>query len=60
MALAASVLVALIAAPGSAANGGVTVYDDPGCAGGGNAAHVTPPFSIGITGLEPFSQTSCL
>jgi LPXTG-motif cell wall-anchored protein len=38
----------------------VTIHDDPACPGGGNAAKVTVPFSILITGLTPNSTTSQL
>jgi LPXTG-motif cell wall-anchored protein len=38
--------------------GGVTIHDDPNCEGQGNAAKVTPPFSVAITGLAPNSTTS--
>jgi LPXTG-motif cell wall-anchored protein len=37
------------------APGGVTLYDASDCPGHGNSARVTPPFSVGITGLEPFA-----
>jgi hypothetical protein len=47
--------VAQVGAPG-----GVTVYDAVGCSGSGNASHVTPPFSVLITGLPPFSRHSTL
>lgn len=62
---AAATAMVLFALPVSAsatprAAGGVTIYDDPGCVGNGNAAKVTVPFSVLITGLTPFSQSSTL
>src|SRR5262245_34659668 len=38
--------------------GGITVKDEPECAGSGNSSKVTVPFSILITGLTPLSETS--
>src|SRR5262245_36465099 len=56
-------LVVVLATSASAqvrAPGGVTVYDETGCAGSGNSPQVTPPFSVLITGLTPNSTTSQL
>jgi hypothetical protein len=49
--LIASQVSAQVRAPG-----GVTIYDERNCAAAGNAAKVTVPFSIGVTGLRPFSE----
>src|SRR5215831_3773535 len=60
-AVVAGATVAIVAATTTAgwaqvrAPGGVTIFDDTGCAGSGNAAKVDVPFSIGITGLLPFT-----
>jgi hypothetical protein len=60
--LAAGVII--VAATGVAAQvgsaGGVTIFDATNCAGSGNAAKVTPPFSILVTGLPPLSRTTQL
>ena len=37
------------------AQGGVKVFDDADCHGNGHSSSVTPPFSIGVTGLSPSS-----
>jgi len=37
------------------APGGITIFDETGCVGSGNAAKVDVPFSMGITGLQPFA-----
>jgi LPXTG-motif cell wall-anchored protein len=42
------------------APGGITVFDETGCVGSGNAAKVDVPFSIGITGLEPFATDAVM
>ena len=44
----------------SAASGGVTIFDAENCPGHANSPKVTPPFSIGITGLEPFSTDTLM
>jgi hypothetical protein len=53
-------LSAIAVATPPRAPGGVAIFDESGCAGAGNSAKVTLPFSVGITGLTPLSTTSVL
>jgi len=50
----------MVAAPafGVQSPGGVTIYDDLDCLAKANTAKVTVPFSIGVTGLDPFSTNT--
>jgi hypothetical protein len=58
--LGASMIAAPAASAQTRASGGVTVFDATDCPGHANSAKVTPPFSIGITGLAPSSTDALI